>query len=266
MAKLNKIYDIFTFNNELDMLEIRLNILDYYVDYFVIVEATETFSGVTKPLYYELNKERYKKFEHKIKHYVISDTPRDFNDNQCDQSVLYMASNSTNVTREHLCWLKEFYQKELIKNALIELNDNDICYISDVDEIWNYNLKIEVDDKIYKPMIENCYINYLNVKTAERWTVDTNPFTGPIITKYLNIKNNCLNHLRTLSKTNYEFIENGGWHFNALGGIDKKISDFKHPIYTKWYMQGRESGSVIDELNLPEYLTINRKKYSNLFY
>ena len=30
-----KKYDIFTFNNELDLLEIRLNILNKYVDYFV---------------------------------------------------------------------------------------------------------------------------------------------------------------------------------------------------------------------------------------
>jgi beta-1,4-mannosyl-glycoprotein beta-1,4-N-acetylglucosaminyltransferase len=266
LLRRNIIYDVFTFNNELDMLEIRLNILDDYVDYFIIVEASETFSGVKKPLNYETNKERYKKFEHKIRHYVITDTPNGFNDTDCDQSVLYMASNSTNVTREHLCWLKEFYQKELIKNALIDLNDNDICYISDVDEIWNYKLKFEVDNKIYKPMIDLCYINYLNVKTSERWTIESNPFTGPIVTKYLNIKNDCLNHLRTLSKTKYEFIENGGWHFNALGGIDKKLEDFKHPIYTKSYMQGRETGSVIDELNLPEYLIINKEKYSKFFY
>ncbi len=38
-----KIYDVFPFFNELDLLEIRLNILDPYVDYFVLVEATEDF-------------------------------------------------------------------------------------------------------------------------------------------------------------------------------------------------------------------------------
>ena len=44
-----KKYDIFSFNNELDMLEIRLNILSDYVDFFVIVEATETFSDSFLP-------------------------------------------------------------------------------------------------------------------------------------------------------------------------------------------------------------------------
>lgn len=39
------IYDIFSFNNELDMLGLRLEILSPYVDYFVLVEADRTFSG-----------------------------------------------------------------------------------------------------------------------------------------------------------------------------------------------------------------------------
>lgn len=277
---MKKIYDIFTFNDELDLLEIRLNILNNYVDYFVIVEATETFSGVSKPLYYEINKERFVEFKDKIIHYIITDTPKDFNDKVCDQYVLKLASNTDNVTREHLCWLKEFYQKELIKNALIGLNDDDICYVSDVDEIWNYNLTINVENipnntqlfekhftkyKVYKPMITNCYINYLNVKTIEKWTVPTNPFTGPIVTTYKNIKDSCLNHLRTIRKTECVYIEDGGWHFNALGGIVNKINSFKHPVYTINYMKGRENGSHINENGLPEYLIENKKKYKHLF-
>jgi beta-1,4-mannosyl-glycoprotein beta-1,4-N-acetylglucosaminyltransferase len=261
-----KKYDIFTLNNELDMLEIRLNILNDYVDYFVIVEATETFSGVEKPLYYELNKDRFLKFKDKIIHYIITDTPKDFNDPNCNQYYLNLGRNSDNVTMDHLCWIKEFYQKEMIKDALINLEDEDICYISDLDEIWNYKLDFEIGDEIYKPMIQNCYINYLNVKTNEVWDVQTNMFTGPIVTKYKNVKNSCLNHLRTLRKTKYSFIEDGGWHFNAIGGIDKKISSFSgHPQYTLHYMKSREFGSRVEETDLPEYLLNNKKKYKNLF-
>ncbi len=260
---MNKIYDIFTFNNELDMLEIRLNILNDFVDYFIIVESTETFSGLPKPLYYDLNKERFKNFHHKIIHYKVTDTPKSFDDKNCDQYILYQASNSSNVTRENLCWLKEFYQKEMIKKSLINLNDDDICWISDVDEIWNYDLTINVEDKIYKPMINLCYINYLNLRTNENWRF----FTGPIVTKYKNIKNECLNHLRTISKmeSTYVFIENGGWHFNALGGINKKIEDFRHPIYTPEYMKTRENGSRVEENHLPKYLIDNKQKYKHLF-
>lgn len=258
-----KIYDIISFNSELDMLELRLNVLNDYVDYFVIVEATETFSGFEKPLYFELNKTRYKEFSHKIIHYVVTDTPKDFNDPNCDQEILFLASNSSNVTRDHLCWLKEFYQKEKIKHALVGLDDDDICYVSDCDEIWNYNLNINVENEIYKPKINWCYINYLNLRTLEDWTY----FTGPIVTKYKNIKNDCLNHLRTISKMRdkYVYYENGGWHFNALGGVENKIDSFKHPVYTTHYMETRQRGLFIEEINLPNYILDNKDKYKKFF-
>ena len=47
------VYDCFQFFNELDILKIRLNVMNDVVDKFVISEATETFSGLKKPLYYE---------------------------------------------------------------------------------------------------------------------------------------------------------------------------------------------------------------------
>ena len=55
--KFMKIYDAFLFYNELDLLEIRLNILKDKVDYFIIGEAVQCFNGNAKPLYFEENKE-----------------------------------------------------------------------------------------------------------------------------------------------------------------------------------------------------------------
>ena len=49
-----KVIDLFPFFNELDLLEIRLNSLDPYVDCFILSEATKTFSGLDKPLYLSL--------------------------------------------------------------------------------------------------------------------------------------------------------------------------------------------------------------------
>ena len=43
-----KTFDCFLFFNELDLLEIRLNLLYSYVDYFVIVESEITFQGNLK--------------------------------------------------------------------------------------------------------------------------------------------------------------------------------------------------------------------------
>ncbi len=61
-----KIYDCFTFFNELDLLEIRLEELYPYVDYFVLVEANKTFSGKEKRFYFEKNKEKFEKWLNKI--------------------------------------------------------------------------------------------------------------------------------------------------------------------------------------------------------
>lgn len=260
---MSKIYDIFSFNNELELLDIRLNILTKYVDHFVIVESTKTFSGKEKPLNYNVNKELFKSFHNKIIHHIIDDSPSDYIDSTCDQECLNLALNSSNVTRENICWLIEFYQKEQIKKALFNLDDDDICIVSDLDEIWNYQLSLDIDNNsIYKPKLNLCYIDYLNVRTNEDWTF----FTGPIITRYKNIKNECLNHLRTLGKMRdkYIYIENGGWHFNALGGIEKKIKDFQHPVYDIPYMESRRNGSRIDESDLPDYILNNKEKYKHL--
>ncbi|NDH67218.1 MAG: N-acetylglucosaminyltransferase, partial [Gammaproteobacteria bacterium] len=67
----NKVFDCFIFFNELDLLELRLNTLDSHVDHFLIVESGITFQGEPKEFYYEKNKIRYQKFEHKIIHFKV---------------------------------------------------------------------------------------------------------------------------------------------------------------------------------------------------
>lgn len=61
-----KIYDCFTFFNELDLLEIRLSELYNCVDYFVIAEGNKTHAGEPKDFIFEKNKSRYKKWMKKI--------------------------------------------------------------------------------------------------------------------------------------------------------------------------------------------------------
>lgn len=76
---MSKIYDVFPFFNELDLLEIRLNHLAPFVDYFVITEATMTHAGNLKPLYFHENRDRFSKFEGKIIHQVVDDFPSTLN-------------------------------------------------------------------------------------------------------------------------------------------------------------------------------------------
>lgn len=68
-----KIYDLFLFSIELDWLEIRLQTLAPYVDYFVIVESPTTFTGKPKPLYLKDNWVRFKAFHNQIIHRIVND-------------------------------------------------------------------------------------------------------------------------------------------------------------------------------------------------
>jgi len=73
-----RIFDCFAFFNELDLLEIRLNELDPVVDKFILVESTRTFQKQFKPLYFNENKERFKKFLPKIEHVIVDHFPTFF--------------------------------------------------------------------------------------------------------------------------------------------------------------------------------------------
>ena len=73
-----KVFDSIIFFNELDLLEMRLNILNDVVDYFVVTESPFTVSGNEKPLYYAENKDRFGKFNDKIIHHVTEEIPNDF--------------------------------------------------------------------------------------------------------------------------------------------------------------------------------------------
>ena len=73
-----KIIDCFTFYNEVDILNYRLNILNDVVDYFIIVESTHTFSGIEKKLIFFENTSLFEKFKDKIIHIIVDDFPYTF--------------------------------------------------------------------------------------------------------------------------------------------------------------------------------------------
>lgn len=284
-----KIYDLFLFFNELDLLEIRLNILDPYVDYFVLIEALETFTGKPKPLYYEENKERFRKWHHKIIHYVVQDTPtneqdlreRLLKDNLSTidrETIEYTLTTKTVPDKSETQWLKEFYQKESCKKALVGLSDNDICFISDLDEIWNPAIFVDYSrDDLFK-FKQDGYVYYLNNRSNEDWR----GWVGTVATKYKNIKNGSLDGIRNMPLTAYTIIKNGGWHFTFQGGanmIRKKLEAYSHQeINTEEIKSSMEKkmlenkdirGRYIrfwkDESKLPRYLIENKQKYKELF-
>lgn len=284
-----KRFDVFTFYNELDMLELRLEMLNDYVDQFVLIECVETFSGRPKPLYYQENKERFKKWHHKITHHITYDPPKSFEDlrerlvsdaaDKLTKQISLQALTSTNVPPGELHWLKEFYQKENIRRALITSGAQfeDLCFITDLDEIWNTDLEYEAIDQhsIYK-LRQLVYSGWMNVRSSEEWA-------GTLLTRYKNIEGVCLNHLRTPSKTEYTYIENGGWHFTFMGGeeqVKKKLEAYGHQEYNNDGIKNEVKDRLLagkdvlgrnhfrfweDESELPDSIKNNKQKYNKFF-
>ena len=70
------IFDCFTFCNELDLLELRLETLSDVVDKFVLVEADRTFTGKSKPFFFAENKARFTNYLDRIIHVQVEDMPQ----------------------------------------------------------------------------------------------------------------------------------------------------------------------------------------------
>jgi beta-1,4-mannosyl-glycoprotein beta-1,4-N-acetylglucosaminyltransferase len=227
-----KIYDCFNFFNELDLLEIRLNTLNDVVDYFVIVEASVTHSGHNKPFYYEDNKKRFAKFEDKIINFKIFDTPQTFynlptTDDTSLSEVYHYANIQTIRFNKNTQpdYGRDFFQKESVRRALINCDDDDIIVYSDLDEIPNPKIlkninELNLKDNIYR-LNQDMYCYYLNVLKEHNWF-------GSRILNYNKLKNLSLNEVRGDNSLSVE-LKDGGWHFSFMGGkemVTKKITSY----------------------------------------
>lgn len=61
-----RVFDCFPFFNELDLLELRMRMLDDVVDYFVLAEADRTYSNQPKPLIFAENRDRFDRWKDRI--------------------------------------------------------------------------------------------------------------------------------------------------------------------------------------------------------
>lgn len=218
------IFDVFPFFNELDILELRLNILEPYVDYFVISEAIETFSGLDKPLYFLENQGRFSKFAHKIIYNVVSEK----------------------TSPELHPYQRDVFQKDSIAEVLKDhCTEKDFIIWGDVDEIPNPEILSELeyfysDEYIYHFAQDN-FLGYLNLQEVSghirAMTPDFEPDDFPrwlgtkvFSSKFLDKKT--LTELRNYDdqETNVR-LSPGGWHWSYVGSEDKK--SVVDRIYTK---------------------------------
>lgn len=193
-----EVIDVITYNGEREILDLRLNILNEHVDRFIICEAKTTFTGKDKQLYFYKHEGYFRKFWRKITYYIIDEHYT------LDEVVLAESSPNTQGA-EH--WKHEFLQKESIKKALLGTNDTATVFIGDVDEIWE---PVVVTDPVKLKL--RVYAYYLNNRSNEE-------FWGTFAARYKDIKNECLNHLR--SNTKFRTEDFHGWHFTSMGGVEE---------------------------------------------
>ena len=229
-----KIFDCFMFCDEDLLLDLRLNILDQHVDFFVIVESKYFHNGKERQLKFDIKK--YKQFENKIIYIVHKNEPAGIHkvNKEDDEGI----KSYKLITNAHL---RENDQRNHISQGLNNATDNDLILISDVDEIPNFksinlekikNQLIFFEQSLfyyklnrYLPNFiwygtKGCKKKYLkspqwliNIKSKKFlfWRLDT-LFSD---TKYIN----------------KYFINDGGWHFSNLKNaedIELKLKSYLH--------------------------------------
>ena len=262
-----RVFDCFTFFNELDLLELRLNELYEAVDFFVIAEAPVTFKGQPKALVFQANQARFAKFSDKIIHLVIGDMP-----GQVERA-----------------WDREHFQRNALRRGIVGARPEDIIIISDADEILRPAAVAALRHgegffQLAMPMFQY----YMNLRESQPWT-KVFAFSHQLLHDIPDF-----NWVRTGQEEWFEKfagrnrkLANAGWHFTYLGGAPKireKLQSFSHD--EAWYQRMLTPGGIeaqvmagfsvgntwyfntfcpVDE-SFPAYVLANEKRYRELGY
>ena len=229
-----KIFDCFMYFDEEQVLDLRLNVLNDFVDYFVIVESTQNHKGIKRELLFDQSK--FQKFKNKIIYLVYDEQPKNIelvseNDSHSEKSIKYILNAA----------LRENGQRDFIVNGLDNADKDDFILISDVDEIPNLS-KIDfnsINEKILMFQQEMFYYKFdlklpdviwSGTKGCKKKNLESPQWLR-------NIKDRKYNFFRFdtfFSKTKYmniKIIDNGGWHFTNLKNakeIEYKLKSYLH--------------------------------------
>ena len=259
------IYDCFQYFDEDYILDLRMNILDEYVDYFVISESTMTHQGKKKEINFKLS--NFPKFKNKIK-FIVADYNKSIN------------------FKKHLGGESPIEQHQ--RNALIEgIKDalpDDLIILSDSDEIPDLSKLKEIkSNKKFIAFSQMMFMYKLNLQN-----LNESNWIGSRMTKKKYIIS--MQKLRDLKFKNYPFwridkinlqIIKGGWHFSFLHSpkrILKKIKSFSHGEFNieslnekeierkilqnkDIFNRGFKFKKIEIDNSYPKYILENRKKF-----
>ena len=264
-----KVFDCFMYYNEDTILDVRLNYLNKFVDYFIIVESTFNHRGQKKELNFDIKK--FSQFKNKIRYYILDDQPKDIeevdiNDSEDEKNSKYILNG---YRRDH-------FQRNHIIEGIKDAQENDIIIISDIDEIPKLeNINFEkLKNKLIFFKQKMCYYKFnlfhknydwfgsraciKKMLLSPQWLRDIKTKSYPFWRldllfskkKYSNIKmDNDLNPIgiENLKKR----IENRESVYNL--NLDQKKNQFSEGV----------SLDFLEMNELPEYIAENKIKYKN---
>ena len=277
-----KVFDSFIFFNELELLEMRLNILNDVVDYFVLTESPFTVSGNEKPLYYQENKDRFGKFNDKIVHHITEEIPNDFT-HLLEKTKFHVAYKDNDPYGTPMIDLPVRFQRALFNrnNSAFGIEkagatDEDLVITSDADEIINPLLLQDLE--WFNPSnhyVAECRAFYykLNILYQEDWM-------GSRLCTWKHLKNTTIDQHRQDHKKAHK-IQDAGWHFSFFGNAEDfklKLASYEHTENNTDQVTSTASEKIeqgLDPLgrtnklvtvplddSYPEYVLENQDKYA----
>jgi len=228
------IYDCFQYFNEDQMLDLRMNILNESVDYFVISESTKTHQGSDKKLNFNLK--NFKKFEHKIIYTIANyEKEKNFSNHKGGESLI------------------EQHQRNNLLNGIAKAHDNDLIILSDSDEIPDMKKINQIKSSTkFTAFSQKMFMYKLNLQN-----LNESNWIGSKICRKKNFPDP--QTLRNLKFKKYPFwridkrnlqIINGGWHFSFLqspSDIVKKIKSYSHGEFNT--KENTDEKNIIEKIN-----------------
>lgn len=208
-----KIFDCITFFRENFITNLRFEILNDAVDYFVVCESKYDHKNNKKSLNFQLLNEKFK------------------------SKVIYLVLEDKFISTDP--WKNQAKQREFLFEGLKIANKDDLIMFSDPDEIPRPEslINFKISSK-YGIFLQDCFCYKFNIFNKYE-----TPWEGTRICKFKDLKS--FDYMRqnikakNLKKALWKFyvekdiclIKNGGWHFNSLMDakeISLKLKTFAH--------------------------------------
>ena len=226
-----RVYDMFPFFNELELLEIRLNELDPVVDVFILAEARHTFQKKPKELVFEKNKDRFAKFLPKIRHVIVDELPGFFY-----------------KWRRPDAWVVSDFQKGQVVRGLHDAQGGDTVIFSDVDEIPKASAVLSATGKagitVFEQRLYAYYLNNICVDYDTHGQICVAQYNrdglgwwrGSVMMDFDNFRkmNKSIKKMRLLHdrpEPEVTVMKDSGWHFTSIGDVEKialKLESYEH--------------------------------------